>query len=88
MNTITYNNAIKNFPQLIAGSIANNEETFIVSDQGSVVLIPETEWNAIQDTIKLFRDKKSLKALLLGHRKRRKGLKSKGKTIEEAFYDL
>ena len=88
MNTITINNAISNFPQLITNTIRNFEETVIVGEQGSVVLISQQEWNSIMETIRLFRDKKSLKALIEGHNARKKGKKSKSKTINQAFYDL
>jgi PHD/YefM family antitoxin component YafN of YafNO toxin-antitoxin module len=88
MNTISINNAISNFPQLITNTIRNIEETVIVGEQGSVVLISQQEWNSIMETIRLFRDKKSLKSLLEGQNSRRKGQKSKGKTINQAFYDL
>jgi len=88
MNTITINNAISNFPQLITNTIRNFEVTVIVSEQGSVVMISQQEWNSIMETIRLFRDKKSLKSLLDGQNARRKGHKLTSKTINQAFYDL
>jgi len=88
MNTITINNAISNFPQLITNTIRNFEETVIVGEQGSVVLISQQEWNSILETVRLFRDKKSLKSLLDGHSARKNKSIPKGKLINEAFYDL
>jgi|JFJP01.1.fsa_nt_gi PHD/YefM family antitoxin component YafN of YafNO toxin-antitoxin module len=88
MNAITINNAISNFSQIVTDTVRNFEETLIVGEQGSVVLISQQEWNSIIETIRLFRDKRSLKALLDGHDMRKKGQKSKSKTINEAFYDL
>ncbi|MBI4645934.1 MAG: type II toxin-antitoxin system Phd/YefM family antitoxin [Bacteroidia bacterium] len=86
MNAITINNAITNFPKLVADTIRNFEETIIVSDQGSVVLISQTDWERIIETLRLLRDKQSLKALIEGHKIRRKKQKHQGKTIEEAFF--
>jgi len=88
MNTITINNAITNFPQLISNTIRNFEETIIVGEQGSVVLVSEQEWNSIMETVRLFRDKKSLKSLIEGHNIRRNGQKPNSKSIEQTFYDL
>jgi len=88
MNALTLNNAISNFPQLVSNTIRNFEETMIVSEQGTVVLISQQEWNGITETLKLLRDKKSLKSLLEGHNLRKKSQKPKGKSISQAFYDL
>ncbi len=88
MNAITINNAISNFPQIVTNTIRNFEETLIVGEQGAVVLVSQLEWNSIMETIRLFRDKKSLKALIEGHNARRKGQKSKSKTVNQVFYDL
>jgi len=88
MNTITINNAISNFPQIVNNTIKNFEETLIVGDQGAVVLISQQEWDSMMETIRLLRDKKSLKSLIEGQNIRKKGLKSKGKTITQAFYDI
>lgn len=88
MNAITMDNAISNFEQIVANTIRNFEETVIVGEQGAVVLISQQEWNSIMETLKLFRDKKSLKSLLEGHTVRRKGLKPKSETTNQAFYDL
>lgn len=60
----------------------------IVGEQGAVVLISQQEWDSIMETIRLFRDKKSLKSLFEGHSQRKKGQKSKGKTINQTFYDI
>ena len=88
MNAITINNAITNFPQIVSNTIKNFEETLIVGEQGAVVLISQQEWDSIMETIRLFRDKKSLKSLIEGHNIRKKGQKPKGKTINQAFHDL
>jgi PHD/YefM family antitoxin component YafN of YafNO toxin-antitoxin module len=88
MNAITIDNAISNFPQIVTNTIRNFEETIIVGEQGAVVLISQQEWNSMMETIKLFRDKKSLKSLLEGHSVRRKGQKPNSETINQTFHDL
>lgn len=88
MNTLTVNKALTNFPKLIENTINNFEETIIVSDSGSVVMISQSEWNSIMETIKLLTDKQSLKALIEGQKNREEGKKSESKTIQEAFYDI
>jgi len=88
MNAITIDNAISNFPQIVTNTIRNFEETIIVGEQGAVVLISQQEWNSMMETIRLFRDKKSLKSLFEGHNVRRKGLKPKSETINQTFNDL
>jgi len=88
MNAITINNAISNFPQIVTNTIRNFEETVIVGEQGAVVLVSQQEWNSIMETMRLFRDKKSLQSLIEGHKVRRKKLVPQGKTINQAFYDL
>ncbi len=88
MNTITINNAVSNFPQIVSDTIKNYEETVIVGEQGAVVLVSQQEWNSIMETVRLLRDKQSLKSLIDGHKARKNGRKHKGKQINEAFYDL
>ncbi len=88
MNAITLDNALSNFPYLINNAVLNYEETVIVSDKGSVVVVAQSEWNSIMETINLLKDKKTLRALIDGHSDRKKGVKTESKTIEEAFYDL
>jgi len=88
MNEISLSDAISNFPLLVSNTIKNEEETVIVADQGSVVLVSQNEWNEIMETLRLLQDKKSLKALLEGHQKRKAGIKPEGLTLTEAFDDL
>ncbi|MCD4794152.1 MAG: type II toxin-antitoxin system Phd/YefM family antitoxin [Bacteroidales bacterium] len=88
MNTITIKKAITDFPKIIENTVNNFEETVIVSEKGAVVLIAQSEWNNIMETIKLLKDKQSLKALIEGHNIRNSSNKTEGKTIQQAFYDL
>jgi PHD/YefM family antitoxin component YafN of YafNO toxin-antitoxin module len=88
MKTLGLQEASSNLPSIIENTIINCDETMIVSDAGAVIMIDENYWEEIQETLHLLRDKKSLVALLEGHRMRDdKGI-PQGKTINEVFYDL
>ncbi|MCP4351609.1 MAG: hypothetical protein GY795_39595 [Desulfobacterales bacterium] len=88
MISIGIEKAAQTLPQLIQDTITNCEETVIVSDTGSVVLIDQAEWENLQETLRLLRDKKSLEALISGHKQRNQGVRPDGVSIEKAFYDL
>lgn len=87
MVSVTLNNAIGNLPKIIADTISNQEETIIVTDNGAVVMLSQDKWDSMLETLRLLRDKKSLKALLEGQARRKKGT-NLGKSPEEIFYDL
>lgn len=88
MNTLSLQEASTNLPHIIAETIQNNDETLIVSDYGTVIMIDKDYWEEIQETLGLLRDKKSLDALLEGHRKRDQGIIPPGKNINEVFHHL
>lgn len=88
MNTVTLNNVTLNLSELIAATISKQTETVIETKQGVVVMVEQNNWNSILETLRLLKDKKSLKALLDGHHERKKGKSPKGKTPEELFDDL
>ena len=88
MTAISLNDAIKSFGIMFHDTIADSTETVIVSDNGSVVLINLQDWNNIQETLRLLRDKESMVALLESHKARAEGRSLKSFTVEEAFYDL
>ena len=88
MNTITVREAAQHLPDVITRTINNADETVIVSDHGSVVMVAESYWESIQETLRLLQDKRSLKALLEGHRWRATGQPTQAKTLDEAFSDL
>lgn len=73
MIAVTLSNASETLPQLVEKTLANREETVIVSDKGAVVMIDQEEWENMRETLNLLRDKKSLKALIDGHRLRDEG---------------
>lgn len=88
MNTVSLQEASSNLPGIVENTIKNCEETVIVSDAGAVVMVDENHWEEIQETLRLFRDKKSLAALLDGMRQRDQGHIPQGKTVSEVFDDL
>ena len=88
MNTITVREASVNLPSVIEQTINNYDETVIVSEQGTVVMVAESYWESMQETLRLLQDKRSLKALLDGHRQRETGQPIQAKTVDEVFGDL
>lgn len=88
MRAVSIREAMKDLPGLINTTINDVDETVIVSEYGSVVVIDQNEWESIQETLRLLKDKRSLKALLESHKIRDKGKKIRAKSVEEAFYDL
>ena len=85
MKTIQLKSAEKNLKKIIEKTLAEHEETVIVSEKGSVVLVDEKEWEHLKETLRLLNDKKSLSALLNSHRIRDEGKEPEGKSVEEIF---
>jgi len=88
MHAVSIDNAIKDLPGIIDRTIKNTDELVIVSDYGSVVLIDQHEWESIQETLRLLKDKRSLKALLESHKMRDENKEIGVKSVAESFYDL
>ena len=88
MQTVTINKAIKDFNVIFNNVINNSDEAVIISDVGSVVMIEKKEWESIQETMKLFKDKISLKSLLEGHKARDNNEKIDSKSFGKIFNDL
>ncbi len=88
MKTITLEKASSDLRAVINQSIYNCEEVNILSESGSVILIPEEEYEAIKETLRVISDKKSLSALLESHRIREKGEVPESYSVEEVFGDL
>ncbi|MFH2044527.1 MAG: hypothetical protein ABIK92_05225 [Pseudomonadota bacterium] len=88
MQTITFDMASKNLKNVILKAIKDKDETIIATDEGSVVILNETEWLHIKETLKLLNDKESLTALIESHAIRDKGERPKGISPEEAFDDV
>ena len=88
MRTITLDQAIDNLESIIQKTISDHEETIIASKEGSVVVIDESEWSNIKETLRLLSDKESLAALLESHAIRDRGGKPVGLSAEEVFGDV
>lgn len=88
MRTVTIDQAAKDLKHIINQTLQGHDQTVIASDVGAVVLLEETEWSNIQETLRLLSDKKSLAALLKSHSIRDNGEKVDGVEPERAFYDL
>ena len=88
MHTVTFDVASKNLTNLILQTIKEKEETVIVTGDGSVVILDESEWSHIRETLRLLSDKESLTALIESHAIREKGMRPEGIGPEEAFKDV
>ncbi|OQX78562.1 MAG: hypothetical protein B6D64_06310 [Bacteroidetes bacterium 4484_276] len=87
MKTITLSNALLDLPNIISSAIKNNEETVIATDDGAVIVVDQGNWNSIIETLRLLKDKKSLQALLQGHKNRDEDTLN-GKLVKQVFYDV
>ena len=88
MHTITFDIASQNLKSLILKTIKDKDETIIATDEGSVVILDESEWSHIKETLRLLSDKESLAALIESHTIRDKGERPEGISPEEAFKDV
>ena len=88
MHTITLDVATKDLKKLIIQTIKEKEETVIVTDDGSVVILDESEWSHMRETLRLLSDKESLIALIESHAIREKGMRPEGIGPKEAFKDV
>ncbi len=53
METITFNQNNSNINSLVNQTIDNNQPILLKGETGNAVLISESEWNAIQETLYL-----------------------------------
>ena len=88
MHTITFETASKNLKSVILKTIKNKYETIVATDEGSVVILDESEWSHIKETLRLLSDKESLTALIESHADRDTGKKPEGIGPEEAFQGI
>ena len=65
----------------------NKEEILIKTGNESVVIVNKKDWDGIQETLLLLKDKKALSALLKGHKMRDSGIVP-GKNVDEVFVDV
>ncbi len=74
--------------EVIARAVQDHEEAAIVSDRGSVILVPQDEFDSMRESLRLLNDPRSLKALLAGHAQRDERRLSDLPTVEQVFDDL
>lgn len=88
MKTITVNQASQNLLKHINYSLKDHEEISIASENGAVVMISQTDYEAMKETLKLLSDKKSLRALVDSHYERDMGNEPESYSVEEVFSDI
>lgn len=88
MQLYTLQQASANLGDVISQAICSHEAAAIVSDNGAVVLIPQDEFESMQEMRRLVGDQRSLSALLAGHARRDAGLQPDVPSIEQIFHDL
>jgi len=88
MRTVTLDQATSDLKDIILRTIHDHDETVISSKEGAVVVLDESEWSNIKETLRLLSDKESLAALLESHAIRDRGEKAEGLTPDEAFKDV
>ncbi|MEM8526607.1 MAG: type II toxin-antitoxin system Phd/YefM family antitoxin [Bacteroidota bacterium] len=85
MTAHTLNTAKANLEQVIQNTIDNQEESMVVTDHGSVVLVEEGQWNEMIETLRLLNDRKSLTSLLESIEARKRGNRSSSKSMKDIF---
>jgi len=88
MQFYTLQQASADLGNLIASAVRDHEEAAIVSDRGSVILIPQEEFDAMRETLRLLMDRRSLSALLMGQAQREAGRQLDVPAVEQVFHDL
>jgi len=88
MQYYTLQQATADLDQVIARAVCEHEEAAIVSDNGTVFLVPQQEFESMRETLCLLSDQRSLKALLEGHSRHDMGLTLDSPSIEQIFHDL
>ena len=88
MKTITIEQARQDLVSHINYTLNTHEEINISSPGGAIVMIPEDDYESMQETLRLLSDKKSLRALLDGHHTRDNKQALKAYSVEEVFSDL
>ncbi|SHN93045.1 hypothetical protein BHECKSOX_2089 [Bathymodiolus heckerae thiotrophic gill symbiont] len=88
MKTFTLKQAQADFQEIINYSLKTHDEINISSDNGAVIMIPQDDYDEMQETLRLLSDKLSLKALLEAHEARKNGEIPKSYSIKDVFCDL
>ena len=88
MKTITLEQANNDLLSHINYSLQTHEEVNIASEGGSIVMLPQEDYESIMDTVRLLSDKKSLKALLDSHAQRDENKEPLSYSVEDVFSDI
>jgi PHD/YefM family antitoxin component YafN of YafNO toxin-antitoxin module len=88
MKTMTIEQVNQDISSVINYSLNTHDEVNIATDSGAVIIIPQEDYDSMQETLRLLMDKKSLSALLQGHINRDSGNLSKSYSIKDVFGDL
>ncbi|SJM95346.1 Prevent-host-death family protein [Crenothrix polyspora] len=88
MQFYTLQQASADLGAVVSRAVRNHEEAAIVSDEGSVILVSQQEYEMMQETLRLLTDNRSLAALLAGHALRDASHVEAFLSVEQVFYDL
>lgn len=88
MKTITFSQANQDLIGHINYSLKTHEEVNIASENGAIIMLPQEDYEAMLETVRLLSDKKSLKALLDAHSQRDNGFEPVSYKVEDVFGDL
>lgn len=88
MKTVTIGQLNNDISSIINYSLSTHDEVNIATDNGAVIIIPQEDYDSMQETLRLLMDKKSLSALLQNHRDRDNQDLPSSYTIKEVFSDL
>ncbi|MEI7869544.1 MAG: type II toxin-antitoxin system prevent-host-death family antitoxin [Candidatus Methylumidiphilus sp.] len=88
MQFYTLQQASADLDQVIARAVYDQEEAAIVSENGTVFLVPQEEFESMRETLRLMSDRRSFNALLEGHCQRDAGQVPDFPSVEKIFYDL
>ena len=88
MQFYTLQQASSDLGQVIARAVCDHEEASIISESGTVILVPQEEFEAMRETLRLLSDRRSLNALLAGHAQRDAGHALDYPSVEQIFHDL
>ncbi|MBF0200685.1 MAG: type II toxin-antitoxin system Phd/YefM family antitoxin [Desulfamplus sp.] len=88
MKTVTFDMANRNLLELIENCLSSREGLNIASSKGAVVIIPQDDYESMQETLRLLSDQRSLSALLESHQMRDNNQKIEFWTPDEVFDDI
>ena len=88
MTNVILSNLQSDLGSFISKALSEDAPLRINTEEGSVVLVSEKEWDSLQETLLILKDSKSLTALLKGHSDRITGIEIQAVSPEVAFYDL